>query len=340
MAVDWPSFEQFFRVKKFYFLINAISNFMGGVEPAGGQTLRRHLPSLERLRTLREVARAGSFSAAAEALGLTQPAVSNQIRQLEQEADARLLERIGRTARPTPEGAALIAAADRAFAAIETALDEIVRMRAEITGPLVLATGATATRYLLPAVLAEMAVRHPGIELRILTGNTVDLTAGVLDGSIDVGLLTAPVEDARLASRFYYRDHLVCIAPPGQAPAGSRVVPADLEGRRLILFDRAGSIRRAIDGWLSGVDQGRIRITDIGSSDAQVAYVRAGFGWSLISEMATRDDAAARRIDVRALQPPIFRDLVLVWRRDRANRPAIAAALEMFAAHAEPEPPA
>lgn len=294
--------------------------------------MRRHLPSLERLRTLREVARAGGFSAAAEALGLTQPAVSNQIRQLEQEAGARLLERIGRTVRPTPEGELLIAAADRAFATLDTALDEVARMRSEVSGTLVVATGATATRYLLPAVVADLTGRHPGIDLRILTGNTVDLVQGVLDGSIDLGLLTAPIDDPHLETRLFYRDRLVCIAPPGQAPVAGPVLPADMEGRRLILFDRAGSIRRAVDRWLDGADRARIRTTDIGSADALVAYVRAGFGWSIVSEVTARADADAGRVDLRPLDPPIWRDLVLVWRRDRAARPVIAAALAVFAA--------
>jgi DNA-binding transcriptional LysR family regulator len=66
--------------------------------------MRRHLPSLERLRALREVARLGGFSAAAKALGLTQPAVSNHVRLLEQQLGLKLLERIGKTARPTREG--------------------------------------------------------------------------------------------------------------------------------------------------------------------------------------------------------------------------------------------
>lgn len=294
--------------------------------------MRRHLPSLERLRTLREVARTGGFSAAAEALGLTQPAVSNQIRQLEEEAGAQLLERIGRTVRATPEGEVLIAAADRAFAALDTALDEVVRMRAEVSGTLVLATGATATRYLLPAVVAELTARHPGIDLRILTGNTVDLLPGVQDGSVDLGLLTAPVEGAPLETRFFYRDRLVCIAPPGQAPTAGAVVPADLEGRRLVLFDRAGSIRRAVDRWLDAADRRRIRTTDIGSAEALVAYVRAGFGWSVVSEVTARADADAGTVELRPLDPPISRDLVLVWRRDRAARPVIAAALAAFEA--------
>src|SRR5215216_1225751 len=147
-------------------------------------TPRRHLPSLERLRALREVARLGGFSAAAKALGLTQPAISNHVRLLEQQLGTKLLERIGKTARPTREGETLIAASARAF------------------------------------------------------------------GSIDLGLLTAPVRDRHLSSRFFFRDRLVCIAPPAEAPTAKAIRPRDLESRQLFLYDRGGSIRRAVDAWL------------------------------------------------------------------------------------------
>ncbi len=295
---------------------------------------RHPLPTLERLRTLREVARLGGFSAAADALALTQPAVSNQVRQLEQLLDVPLLERLGRTIRPTREGAALIAAAARAFAELETAMDAIARQKAQVAGTLVVAAGATATRHLLPAVIADLRTRHPGIELRILTGNTSDLLAGLRDGIIDLGVLTAGPDIKPLAARAFFRDRLVCVTPPGEAPAASTIRPPALEGRQLVLFDRGGSIRRAIDAWLATADRARLRITDLGSAEAQIAFVRAGFGWTIVSEIASLEDIAAKRLDSLTLNPPLFRDLVLTWHPNRAARPVIAAALGVFTAYA------
>lgn len=294
---------------------------------------RRLLPSLERLRTLREVARLGGFSAAGEALGLTQPAVSNQIRHLEQQLGTALLERIGKRARLTPEGEILLAAHARAAGELDAALEEIARLSAELSGTLVLAAGATATRHLLPAAMAELGARHPGIALRILTGNTQDMLPGLVEGTIDIGLLTAPIRERHLASKFFFRDRLVCIAPTAEAPRRRALRAADLAGRHLVLYDRGGSIRLAIDGWLEARRRG-VRVTDIGSAEAQSAFVQAGLGWSIISEMAARADAAAGRVTMLALQPALFRDLVLVWRTDRANRPAIAAALAVLSRHA------
>jgi DNA-binding transcriptional LysR family regulator len=297
---------------------------------------RRYWPTLDRLQALRAVAQSGGFSTAANALGLTQPAVSNRIRHLEQELGVSLLERLGKTARPTPAGAQLIAAAARALIELDAALDAIALRRGEVAGPLSLATGATATKHLLPPVAADLRARHPGIDLRIITGNTVDLLPGIIDGDIDLGLLTGPIRDRRLATRAFFRDRLVCITPPGEAPAARRLAPRHFAGRQLVLYDRGGSIRGAIDTWLGAADR-RVRVTDIGSADAQVAFVRAGFGWSIISEVVTREDAAAGRVARRALAPPLVRELVLAWRADRAARPVIAAALAVFARHASRE---
>ena len=172
--------------------------------------------------------------------------------------------------------------------------------------------------------------------MRILTGNTADLVPGLLNGSIDLGLLTAPVHNRQLRSRFFFRDTLVCIAPPAEASASRRVQARNLEGRQLVLYESGGSIRRSIDRWLARADRRRMRVTDIGSADAQLAFVRAGFGWSIISEIAAREDAAAGRIELRPLDPPLYRDLVLVWRRDRAARPIIAAAMEAFFGREKP----
>src|ERR1700730_1628530 len=266
--------------------------------------VRRHLPSLERLRALREVARLGGFSAAADTLRLPPPAVSNQIRQLEQQLGTSLLERIGKASKPTPEGDLLIAAASRAFAELETAIDEIARMRSDVSGTLVLATGATATRHLLPPVMVDLQARHPGIDLRVLTGNTQDMIPGLLDGSIDLGLLTASIRDPHLQSRFFFRDRQVCITPPGDAPTSRAIRPRDLENRQLILYDRGGSIRRAVDSWLAAVDRRRIRVTDIGSAEAQVAFLRAGLGWSIVSGVAAPGGAPPRAGGALRPQPP------------------------------------
>ena len=261
--------DQFETFRKFSFLIEIISKAMIDTWPADICRAWNGFAPCARWRV------SGGFSAAADALGLTQPAVSNQIRQLEQQLGTSLLERIGKGSRPTPRVTSLIAACARAFAELDRAWTRSPAPTSAVSGPLVLATGATATTHLLPPVMVDLRVRHPGIDLRVMTGNTVDMIPGLLDGSIDLGLLTASVRDRHLRSRFFFRDRLVCVAAGRDADLKT-IRPRDLKTGSSFLYDRGGSIRRAVDTWLDAADRRRIRVASIGSAEAQTAFARAG----------------------------------------------------------------
>lgn len=290
--------------------------------------MKQPRPSLARLRALQAVCRTGSFSEAAHRLLLTQPAVSAQIRQLEEETGVPLVERVGKSARATPEGARLIACADRIFHDLDGTLQELAGMRGEVTGRLLIGAGGTATTYLLPDILADLERTHPKLEIGVLTGNTPDLARRLIDASLDIAVLTAPIPDERLAEAPFYRDRLVCIAAAGEAVGRPSIRRRDLAGRRLVLFERGGTIRNAVDGWLKPERGDAPAVLEIGSAEAQKSFVRAGFGWSIISEMSVAREAAEGLLQVLPLSPPLSRRLVTVWRRDRATNPAIRAARE------------
>jgi DNA-binding transcriptional LysR family regulator len=122
------------------------------------------------VRTLREIARHGSFSRAAESLRLSQPAVSLHMRQLEARCGTALLERVGKRAFPTPAGAVLLEHAGRAFAELEAAQEALRQLRGVVAGRLRLGTGATASIHLLPPLLRRMRARYPELELIVVTG--------------------------------------------------------------------------------------------------------------------------------------------------------------------------
>src|SRR5438477_3045154 len=132
------------------------------------------------VRTLQEIARCRSFSRAATALHLSQPAVSHHIRHLEQELGQPLLERVGKRALPTRAGELLLAHAARAFAELEAArqsLQQIQQRGGRVAGRLAVGTGATASTYLLPPLLRRLHARHPDLELTVVTGNSADMVA-------------------------------------------------------------------------------------------------------------------------------------------------------------------
>src|SRR3954469_3039547 len=135
--------------------------------------------NLDYLRAFVDVIERGSFSAAARRLDLTQPAVSLQVRQLESRLGVRLVERVGRTARPTAAGAELLEHARRIEAVVATALDRMATHATGALGRVRLGTGASACAFLLPPILRDLRRRFPTLEITVATGNSPDIVKAV-----------------------------------------------------------------------------------------------------------------------------------------------------------------
>ena len=148
------------------------------------------------LRTLQAIARHNSFSRAARALNLTQPAVSMQVRLLEQALGLPLLERVGKRAFPTHAGTVLLAHADRALRELEAGVERVQELRGVVAGRVRLGTSASISIYLLPLALRRFRRRHPEVEIVIVTGNAAEITRAVVANELDVGIVSLPVRDA------------------------------------------------------------------------------------------------------------------------------------------------
>jgi DNA-binding transcriptional LysR family regulator len=284
------------------------------------------------VRTLREIARHGSFSRAAESLRLSQPAVSLHMRQLEARCGTALLERMGKRTFPTPAGALLLEHAGRAFAELEAAQEALRQLRGVVAGRLRLGTGATASIHLLPPILGRMRARYPELELIVVTGNAPEIAAAVAANELDVGLVTLPVAGRRLLVTPLLLDALVAVGPPGQAwPRRGALTAAELARFPLIVFERGGTIRRVIDGWFRrGGARPRV-VMELGSEEAIKKLVGAGLGVSVSPAMAVGDEVRSGALSVRPLSPALGRRLGLVRRRDKPETPA----LRMFLAALE-----
>src|SRR6266542_948047 len=190
------------------------------------------------LRTLHQIARLQSFSRAAEALHLSQPAVSLHVRQLEQALGMPLLERVGKRAGTTRAGMLLLQRAGRALEALDAAAASIHALRGVVAGRVRLGTGATASIYLLPPILRRLRTRYPEVELVIVTGNTSDIAKAVTENTLAVGVVTLPVRPRQLVVTPFYTDRLVAIAQldRGRALVVRHAAPAVLDeillGRR------------------------------------------------------------------------------------------------------------
>jgi DNA-binding transcriptional LysR family regulator len=285
--------------------------------------------NLDYLKTFVAVVERGSFSAAADHLQLTQPAVSLQIRQLEKSLGTVLIERVGRVARATVAGEELLAPAAGIDAAVTSAMSAVSRHATEGKGRVRIGTGATACIFLLPPILTHLRQRFPNLEITVTTGNTAEIVKAVEDNLLDVGLVTMPVSSRSLYITPVMDDEFVLVAPAGM-PLPTRITAAALSTRPVILFEPGGNTRRIADEWFARSGTKLRPVMSLGSVEATKAMVGVGLGCAILPELAVRNLAPGSRTVVRSLSPRLHRKLVAVVRRDKRLSGGLADILKSF----------
>ena len=268
------------------------------------------------MRTFLAVVESGGVSAAARILNLTQPAASQQLRELERCLRVRLLDRAGGRSVPTAAGAALLEPARRAQAAIEDAVAVAEAFRSGDTGRVRLGSGATACIHLLPAVLAQAKRRMNGLEVVVATGDSADMVRLVEGGELDLALVTMPVAASRaLSVTRLMTEPLLALVPTTLADANETVGVSQLAALPLILYDQGGSTRALIDGWFRRSGVTPVPFMQLDSVESIKALVAGGLGASIVPGMSVSTPPAGTV--VRRLRPALTRHLALVVRREK-----------------------
>ncbi len=270
----------------------------------------------DQLQALADVIDTGSFSAAATRRGLSQPAVSLQIRQLERRFGVRLIERVGRRATPTAAGEELLRHIRGIDEAVTRASEAMAEHRREIIGRVRLGTGATACIYLLPKILGELRRRLPALEIVVATGNTPQILKQVEDNILDVALVTLPARGAMFEVIPVMADEQVAVFAAGSRPP--RVVtPEILAQRPLVLYEPGGNARQVFDDWFARSGRPLKPVMALGSVEAIKELVAAGLGCAVLPRLAVTGRGASKRLVVRSLEPRLYRTLGVVLRRDK-----------------------
>ncbi|CAB3707069.1 LysR family transcriptional regulator [Achromobacter marplatensis] len=274
--------------------------------------------NLDHLRTFAQVVELGSFSAAAERGGVTQPAVSLQIRQLERRFGVKLVERIGRRAGPTAAGLELLTHIRVIDAALAQAEQAMSAHASQVSGRIRLGTGATACTYLLPSVLADLRRRFPALDIVASTGNTSDMLRGLENNTLDMALVTLPAPGRMFQVNPVMEDEFVAIFPARDAGAIPDVVtPQSLAGLPLVLFEPGARTRRLVDDWFEAAGLAAKPVMELGSTEAMKEIVAAGLGCAVLPKLAVSGAGQRDALAVRSLTPRLSRDLALVLRRDK-----------------------
>lgn len=272
--------------------------------------------TLDQLEAFTLVLDTGSFSAAAEHLGVSQPAVSAQVKELERKLGVRLIERVGRTTAPTAAGATLSGFARGLLDLGAEAHEAVSRHGDGLQGTVRLGTGATACLHLLPPVLQRIRETHPGLHVVVRTGNTDDIVRRLELNALDLGLVTLPVSSRALVVSSVLQDRFVAVAATGAAALPQAVRAGDLARQPLILFEPGANTRELVDAWLL---KGGVRsrpAMELGSVEAIKEMVAAGLGCSVLPAMALRQ-ADAMALQIRPLKPSLSRALGVVMRQDK-----------------------
>lgn len=279
------------------------------------------LTNLTGLRIFADVIATGSFTAAAELHGVTQPAVSFHIRQLETMFGVALIARDGRRAIPTAAGAELL----RNIAHIDSAVGNTMRAMDAFSnvsgGELRIGTGSTACATLLPGVLRQLRRSLPGTEFSVVTGNSPEIARMLAANEIDVGLVTLPVEGRTIQSTPLFEDEIVMIAPPSME-LPDVITPDVLFQYPAMMFESARVTRSLIDTWFADAGFTFHPAMTVGSLEAIRELVSMEMGYALLSRLALPEGDVADRLRVRSLSPHLFRTIGYAVRRDQSIPPA------------------
>ena len=276
------------------------------------------------LRAFAAVVECGGFSAAAAALGMTQPSVSAQVQSLEEICDVRLLHRRGRL-ELTEDGRALLVRARLALARVdefERAVGDIRELR---SGRLVL--GFSTPYFALP-LLAAFAAAHPAVALATRIGNSASLLADVTECRVDVAVMTLVEPPAAYASEIVAPQRLGVCVPLGHPLAARRSLAiGDVAAGRLVVRE-AGSMTRALFEQGGGGDGGAPRL-EVGSREALKEAVAAGFGPGILLDGEAGDDPRLAFVPFTA--PRIGAVVCAVALREMRDVPSVSAFLAIAA---------
>jgi len=265
-----------------------------------------------------------SFSQAADQLGVTQPAVSLQIRSLEQRIGQQLLDRSGRRVEPTEAGMRLYRGAQRLIALEQQLLADLgEEAEGELKGRLELGASTGPGGSVLPMILGEFQQEHPLVHVVLTVSDTHTVVEQVGRRELELGIVGVAGRHRGVTFEPFYRDEVVLAVPAGHERAGETITLEELKAEPLVLMQEGAGIRQMIDEELRELG---LRLRDLnvklelGLQESARAAVLGGFGATFISRIAIEDDLAAGAlaiVRVEGLEPA--RDVQLARASGRAE---------------------
>ena len=293
--------------------------------------------SMRQIQLFVEVARRQSFVRTAEAMHLTPPAVTMQIKELEAAVELPLFDRRGRSVSLTTAGEYFLLYAKRVLSTIKDAEDAMARLRRTEIGLLAIGLVSTA-KYFVPRLLAEFRREHPGIEVRLsVSGNREQLVVALQENAIDLAIMGRPPKELATRAEPFAAHPLVFIAPPGQMLLKDDRPPlAELEAQPFIVREPGSGTRRAMEDYFHQRQIAPHVTMEMSSNETIKQAVMAGMGLSFLSLHTLGLELRAgllRILDVEGT--PIVRTWNIVHLQSKTLSPAAEAFRYFVLEHAE-----
>ncbi len=288
---------------------------------------------LDQLHTFLEIVRLKSFSKAAQTCYRTQPAISAQVRQLEQELSTSLFERLGTRIALTTSGKIFCTYAEQILELRKRAQETINELERVPRGELVIAANEATCIYVLPQVFSEFKKRFPNVQLLVDRAYGAHVVDAITDNLADFGITQLPVQEKKLQVVRIHSDEIKLLVPASHPLAGKgSVLCEDLLDYQLLL-PKSGTTRSRISTWMEPVED-KIQISmELDSTEMIKRFVLAGLGISFLAASHCREEVSAGSLATVSLGPdPIVRRLGLIYRKDKALSKAALGFIEVVLA--------
>ena len=292
-----------------------------------------------RLQVFHTVARLLSFTKAAESLHMTQPAVTFQVRQLEEQFNTRLFDRTHNRISLTEAGQRVYEYADRIFELYAEMENAVRDKTGEISGMLVIGASTTIAEYMLPSLLGDFKKQYPDINVHLKVSNSDGIVSMVENNDIDLGVVEAPVMNKNLVVEECRKDRLVAIVPPQHALASQQSVAVkELLENAYIAREEGSGTREVIQEYLAelGLPASDVHVSmELGSPEAIKGAVEAGMGISIVSEVTIHKELQLGSLVALELDPPLERPFSFVHQKQKFRQRAMDELLSFARAYCE-----
>jgi len=284
----------------------------------------------DQLEIFLEVARLSSFSRAAEKRFRTQPAISSQIRALEEEVGARLLDRSGGRVSLTAAGKLFFKYAEDTLEQRRVILTSIAETESVPRGEIVVGANEGTCLHILPEVFSEFRRNYPDVAVGIKRADYARILESILENAVDFGVVSLPVNDNRLQVHMIHRDELVVITPPNHPLSGKKSATVKEVAAYPLVVPKAGHTRDALEALFYDHHVKPRFAMELDSSELLKRFVAADVGVGFIARSNIQEDIRANALSAVELSDgQIRRDLALVFRKDKSLSRAAQAFIDI-----------